>query len=154
LAQRIEQLLNGQQELFPPDLDTESESTAQRYAAQVVRTKARVSEADGSEPDYQNVDIESLDVLRPRSVGIEHAALSVLRQVGLDQKLEALGFTSPQLNAAIGTIVARMAAPGSELATHAWLQEHSGLGELIGHDFGTTSRRWAITDSVAKLRQC
>ncbi len=33
LAQRIEQLLNGQQELFPPDLDPELESTAQRYAA-------------------------------------------------------------------------------------------------------------------------
>ncbi len=84
------------------------ESTAQRYAALVIRAKAKLSEAEGSEPDYQSVDIGSLDVLRPRSVGVEHAALSVLRQVGLDQKLEALGFTSPQLNAAIGTIIARM----------------------------------------------
>ena len=150
LAQRIEQLLSGQQELFPLDMDPKWESTAQRYAALVVRAKARLSEAEGSEPDYQNIDIERLELLRPRSVGVEHTALSVLRQVELDQKLEALGFTTPQLNAAIGTIVARMAAPGSELATHAWLQEHTGLGELIGHDFGTTSltRLYRVADQL------
>jgi hypothetical protein len=28
-----------------------------------------------------------------------------------------------------------MAHPGSELATHAWLQQHSGLGDLIDFDF-------------------
>jgi hypothetical protein len=28
-----------------------------------------------------------------------------------------------------------MAHPGSELATHAWLQQRSALGELIGFDF-------------------
>jgi hypothetical protein len=32
-----------------------------------------------------------------------------------------------------------MAVPGSELATHEWLQERAGLEELIGHDLGTTS---------------
>ncbi len=76
-----------------------------------------------------------LDLLRPRSVAIEHVALAALRQVGLDKKLAALGFNGPQQAAAIGTLVARMAAPGSELATHQWLQEQSALGELIDYDF-------------------
>ena len=151
LAQRIEQLLSGQQDLIPLDMDSEWESTAQRYAAQVIRAKAKQSEADGSaEPDYQSVDVDSIEVLRPRSVGIEHVALSALRQVELDQKLNALGFTGPQISAALGTLVARMVVPGSELATHEWLQQHSGLGELIEHDFGTTTltRLYRVADQL------
>jgi len=150
LAQRIEQLLNGQQDLMPLDRDSEGESMAQRYAARVLHAKARLNEADRStEPDYQTVDIDSLDVLRPRSVGIEQVALSVLRQVELDQKLIALGFTGPQLNAALGTLIARMVAPASELATHQWLQERRGLGELIEQDFGTTrlTRLYRVADA-------
>ncbi len=84
----------------------------------MIRAKARLDEADDSaEPDYQAVDVHRVDVLRPRSVGIEHLALSAVRQVELDRKLSALGFTGPQVNAALGTLVARMVAPGSELAT-------------------------------------
>jgi hypothetical protein len=40
-----------------------------------------------------------------------------------------------QTVAAIATLVARMAAPGSEPATYHWLQHHSALGELIDYDF-------------------
>jgi len=32
-----------------------------------------------------------------------------------------------------GAIIGRMAAPGSELATHYWLDQRSGLGELPLH---------------------
>jgi len=85
--------------------------------------------------DYHSVDLDSLELLRPRSVAIEHVALAALRQVGLDEKLAALGFNGPQGAAAIATLVARMAAPGSELATHQWLQVQSALGELIEYDF-------------------
>jgi hypothetical protein len=53
----------------------------------------------------------------PRSVAIEHVALAALRQIGLDKQLEALGLNGPQRAAAIGTLVARMATPGSELAS-------------------------------------
>ena len=41
--------------------------------------------------------------------------------------------------AAAGLIVGRMACPASERATYRWLQKRSGLGELIGLDFGTVS---------------
>ncbi len=85
--------------------------------------------------DYQSVDVDSLDRVRPRSVAVEHVALEALRQVGLDGKLEQLGLTGPQRTAAIGTSIARMVAPGSELFTHGWLGKHSGLGELIDYDF-------------------
>ena len=37
--------------------------------------------------------------------------------------------------AAMGLIIGRMAAPGSELATHRWLKHTSALGELISVDY-------------------
>jgi hypothetical protein len=49
--------------------------------------------------------------------------------VGLEVKLAALGFNRHQVAAAMGLIVGRMVYPASELATHQWLQQRSGLGE-------------------------
>jgi hypothetical protein len=136
LARRIEQLVSGQHDLVPVDLDAQWEEAAQRHAAQLVRAKARLNEGRATKAaDYQHVDVASLDVVRPRSVAVEHVALEALRQIGLDQKLVALGFNGPQRTAAMANIIARMAVPGSELATHQWLQHRSGLGELIEHDF-------------------
>jgi len=136
LVQRIEHLVGGQQDLMPAYVDGRWEETAQRYAAQLIRTRASVDESgSGGGADYHSVDVESLELLRPRSVAIEHVALATLRQVRLDRQLAALGLNGPQRAAAIGTLVARMAAPGSELATCQWLQEQSALGELIDFDF-------------------
>ncbi len=85
------------------------------------------------------MDLHALELVRPRSVSLEHVALEAVRQVGLDNKLAALGFTRPQCAAAIGTVIGRMVSPGSELHTHAWLQQHSALGELIAYDFSAIS---------------
>ncbi len=58
-----------------------------------------------------------------------------MEQVDFAGLLSALGLTGPQRAAAIGSIVGRMAAPGSERATHRWLDERSGLGELLDVDY-------------------
>jgi hypothetical protein len=50
LVQRIEHLVGGQQDLMPAYLDTRWEEAAQRYAAQLVRTRASVDESGA---DYQ-----------------------------------------------------------------------------------------------------
>jgi hypothetical protein len=63
--------------------------------------------------------------------------LEALRMPRLDKKLAELGFNAPQTAAAIGTIISRACKPGSELATHRWLRERSGLEGLIGYDFAT-----------------
>jgi transposase len=72
--------------------------------------------------------------------------------VGLDTHLEQLGFTGPQRSAAIGTIIARMTAPGSELFTHGWLGNHSGLGELIDYDFAALNlmQLYRVSDQLLK----
>jgi transposase len=136
LVQRIERIVGGQSDLLPADLDARWEEAAQRYAAQLIHTRARAQEGRSADAaDFQSVDLGSLQLLRPRSVAIEQVPLAALRQIGLDQKLAALGLNGPQQAAAIGTLIARMASPGSELATHGWLQHHNALGELIDYDF-------------------
>jgi hypothetical protein len=109
-------LVGGQQELLSAYLDGKSEEAAQRYAAQLIRTRARADEGSSGEvAGYHTVALDSLELLRPRSVGIEHVAFSALRQVGLDKQLQAVGFNGAQQAAAIGTLVARMAAPAASL---------------------------------------
>ncbi len=135
LTQRIEQILQGQSALFDSELDPQWETDAQHYAASILSMGAQ-PEQRSSSPDYQSVDIDRIELLRPRSVGVEHVALSAIQHLGFEEKLTALGFNGYQRQAALGTIIGRMVNPGSELATHHWLEAHSGLGELTGDDFG------------------
>ncbi|MBC7469563.1 MAG: IS1634 family transposase [Ramlibacter sp.] len=103
---------------------------------------------------YQEVDLDSLELVDPRSVGVEHAALSAMRQCGLEDKLSELGLNRPQIAAAVGNIVARMAQPGSERATHAWLKDTSALGELIDYDFEKMDLNRLYRASDALYKHC
>jgi hypothetical protein len=164
LAQRIDELLRGQQPLLDATLSEAGQALAQRYAAQLIAlqpsaasiTRAAAAKADSGEVDrYQEVDLDSLDLVRPRSVGVEHAALSAMRQCGFEDKLRELGLNRPQIAAAVGNIVGRMAHPGSELATHAWLAQRSGLSDLIGFDFEAMdlNRLYRASDALYKHRE-
>jgi transposase len=86
-------------------------------------------------PDIQSVDIDSLALTQPRSVGIEHVALYAIGQLGLVEKLTDLGITAVGRACILGNLIGRMAAPASELATWEWLQANSALGELLDVDF-------------------
>lgn len=135
LTKRIEEILSGQQSLFSFDKDIEK--SAQRYASKIILSRQDREEPDGV--DYREVDLDTLEMSRPRSVGVEHITLEALRFLGLDNKMEELGFNGSQTAAAIGTIIGRACEPGSELATHGWLQERTGLGELIDFDYDNLS---------------
>ena len=135
LCQRIEDLLAGQLPLSPvapPTLETH----AQRIAAQLL-ARARVGSASRTRatPDVQSIEVNSLTLLRPRSVGVEQVALWALDQLGLRDLLKTLGLGPSLRAAAVGSIVARLAQPGSERAARRWLIDRSALGELLGVTF-------------------
>ena len=73
--------------------------------------------------------------MRPRRVGVEQLALHAIAQLKVQETLRELGFNRHQIAASLGNLIARMAFPASERASHQWLQQRSGLGELIGYDF-------------------
>ena len=136
LCRRIDELLAGQLPL-PPDGPPALESHAQRITALLLAGEriGAASSPASQRHDFQHVDVDSLELIRPRSVGVEHAGLWAMDQLGLRTRLEALGIGASVRTAAIGSIIARMARPGSERATRRWLGERSALGELLGVDF-------------------
>ena len=68
--------------------------------------------------------------------------------------LERLGFNGTQRALAMATVIARMAAPGSERASWRWLCERSALGELLGVDFERMSmmRLYRVSDALMAQR--
>ena len=155
LTARIEQLLHDSQaqqvELFAlaDDIGVMLEAAAQRYSRLLVHKLAQpVDEA----PDYHRVDVNRVDAIEARSIGAETLAMHAVDQLQLEQKLTALGFNGVDRAAALGSIIARMVSPGSELHTHDWLQSHTALGELLDHDFGSTSlsRLYKVSDQLLK----
>ena len=138
LCRRIEEVLGGQLQLAP-DCPPALESHAQHIAAQLLARHADLSGARTPPQghDVQQVDVDSLELIRPRSVGVEHVGLWAMDQLGLRSCLHELGMGPSLRAAAIGSIIARMARPGSERATRRWLAERSALDELLGVDFQT-----------------
>lgn len=142
LCQRITDILRGQSPLFAESVPEAVEAEAQRIAAQLL-VQGGTGEADGDRedrgPDLETVDVQTLEVMRPRSVGVEHLGLWAMKQVGFEDMLTAVGLGPRHRAAVIGSIIGRMANPGSERATYEWLCEQSGLGELLGVDYESMS---------------
>lgn len=151
LCARIDALLAGQAGMLAES--DAIEVLAQRYAARLIVTRPAPAAAPQAQPAppvvtpepsaipaapdpiYAEVDIASLQLTRPRSVGVEAAGLAAMGWLGIGPMLAGLGFNGVQRDAVAGLLIGRMAAPGSELATLRWLRARSALGELLGADF-------------------
>jgi len=155
VCQRVTELMAGQACLFDPALPKSAAQEAERIAAQllaqravlypaapdaklpVTRKAASVTTETAVKPnaDTQTVLVDSLELVRPRSIGVEHIACWAMQQVGFHDLLIECGLSGPLRAAILGVIIGRMAAPDSEAATHRWLGQQSGLGELLDVDF-------------------
>ena len=156
LCRRINELLAGQMSLAcdcPPAL----ESHAQHIADQLLARQRIGAASAPANPghDFQPLDVDSLELIRPRSVGVEHVGRWAMDQLGLRTRLEELGISASLRDAAIGSIIARMARPSSERATRRWLSERSALGELLGVDFETMGpmRLYRASDALMAHRE-
>jgi hypothetical protein len=104
---------------------------------------------------FQEVDLGTLELVRARSVGVEHAAVTMVRALGFDHHLAKLGFNKNQIAAALGNIIGRMAVPGSELSTYEWLRTATALGELLEYDYEGMSlaQLYRSADQLLKHRE-
>jgi transposase len=135
LCTRIEQIFNSEDPLFA--VDASIEQSAQHIYSQIIARRGELQTLENKEEnhDFQEVDINSLKQINPRSVGAEHVSLEALKELQIPQILENAGFNGRQRAEALGNIIGRMCAPRSERATAQWLKERSALGELLKHDF-------------------
>jgi len=151
LADCIEAIISSQQNLFP--VPEEIAQLARRYARKIIRRhgqRSPVALEEQIKPDYQTVDVNSLENEQIRSVGGESVVLVTIKELELDRKLEALGFNRPNIEAAIGVITARLLAPTSERATHLWLQNETALDDLMDTSFEVLSqdRVYQVSDML------
>ena len=73
--------------------------------------------------------------MQARTIGVETIAYETFKELGLETKLEELGFSKRQIQVAAAVIIGRLADPGSELATYHWLKNESGLDEVMQTNF-------------------
>ena len=155
LADRVEEIIGGQQSLLQPD--EAIEEVAQSIAKRVVRRAAveNVSSEKLSEDNYHSVDVDSLTHQQIRQVGPEHICVETIKQLGLDQLLKESKFNCKQINTAIGTIVGRLVSPGSERSTHKYLQNQSALDELLNCDFQQLKldNLYCIADKILRNKE-
>ncbi|MEK6892063.1 MAG: IS1634 family transposase, partial [Nanoarchaeota archaeon] len=158
LSQCIEEIITGQRSFigYPEEI----EYSAQKYARMIIRQQASIIEikkdsAPDYEPDYQEVDINSVQNENARTVGAEHIVYQTIKELELDKKLIEMGFNKPYLDAAIGVIAARLIDPSSERAAHLWLKEISGIDELMDTDFSDLSqyRVYQVSDNLLKHKE-
>ncbi len=153
LADLIETIISGQLCMFP--VTEEIEQTAQKYAKRIIcrhGQRTPVSDEEQNKPDFQTVDINTLENEQIRSVGAESVVLTTIKNLELDKKMASLGFNRPNIEAAIGVITARLLAPASEYATHTWLQHDTSLDDLMDTSFESLSqdRVYNVSDMLLK----
>jgi len=138
LCTLIKNRLSGQKSIFMEDIPEEVSSEANRIAFRLMVADGKVDtsvEGESKEGNYQEVDVDSLEMSRPRTVGVENAGLKVMEEVDFEGILRGLKFNERQIAIVKGLVIGRMASPGSERHSYDWLCSVSGLGELLDIDF-------------------
>jgi len=160
LANRVEEIRNGQEALF--NLDTSLENEAQRIAKLLIHKSSVITSVSSNssalkvETDYQTIDINSLEHQHIRKIGAEQIGYHAATQLKLETILKDLGFNQPQTFLALGTVIGRLIHPGSEqLSTHLYLKQHSALDELLGTDFSDLSLKnfYKVADQLLKNKE-
>jgi transposase len=159
LADRIEDIVYGRQNLIPAT--EEIESLAAYYSSLIIKkTINSGSAADGAVinkevSDYENIDLNSLNILNARTVGAEYAGLSILKELEFDKFLYALGFSPEHVIDAQASIIAKLVHPSSEHFSLKWLKGVSGLEKLLDASFThmPLNRLYRISDKLLEHKE-
>jgi transposase len=167
LANAIEAQLHNQPILF--DCDPEITKLARHYSQILIRQRlalqttvtgqkhAETADA-GQTARHEGVDVHSVATSEARTIGAEQVVLAQMEQYGLDRLLESLQFNAAEIQYAKMLLVGRLCHPASERETVRWIEETSGLKELLGTDvrvYDTALHRTAVLlwDSHEQLEQ-
>ena len=163
LSKRINERLKGQENLFKSS--EQIEELAEHFTNLVIRKKSKkleikpnkVSENnkideinevnkvdevnevnevnESNDNNASTINLNSLKNKDVRSIGLEHLCLSVAQKLGIPKFLKNSGLNKNQVAGALSLIIGRVIKPGSERNLRFYLNEKSGLGELLGINF-------------------
>lgn len=161
LTDRIKGIITGQQSFL--QLTEMLEVEAQRLATLIIKKHGKaVSDmlttalgASPAAPIYQSVDLNTIANSDIKSVGAEHLAYETAKKLNLPGILSDCGFNQKEINSALGTIIARLISPGSEVASALYLRNNSALDEILATDFSNMhkDRLYDISDLLFKHKE-
>ena len=155
LADRIEDLVYGRQNLI--SISEEIESLAVYYSSLIV--KKTIADTGGiinkEVFDYENINLNSLNILNTRTIGAEYAGLSALKELEFDKFLYDLGFSPEHTIDAQASIIAKLVHPSSEHFSLKWLKSVSGLEKLLDASFThmPLNRLYRISDKLLEHKE-
>ena len=154
LCRRLDQILSGQLPLLP-EASTQLEEEAQRMAERLLEGEADVTGTGGeaSSEDLQTVEVDSVELTRPRSVGVEQVGCA--GAVGVGGLAGRVGVECTHAGGGGGGDCGPSGPSRSERATWGWLGRRSGLGELLDFDFQALSlmQMYRASDALMRHRQ-
>lgn len=158
LTDRIEEICSGQNSLFTlePKLERQAESIAKLVTKKLAQSKTTsIKPTVKAEEDFHSVDLNSLEHQDVRQIGAEYLGVTAANQLGLNKILSLAGFNKKQANTALGSIIARLVHPRSELGTHLYLTKTSALDELLNTSFSklSTNNLYQISDQLLKHKE-
>lgn len=147
LADRIEALIHGNRQLFPPHLEVELEELAQKYYAKLIGFKATeivkyqsIESEEKGIVDYQSVDLNSISHENVREIGGEWMCKSILDRLDLSSCLSAMNWSKKWITIGLVSIISRAIFAESEHKTAQWLRINSGLLDLFDLPYDGLSR--------------
>lgn len=130
LAKKVKHALDGQIDLF--------EDSAVQKIVDKVEHRSSVVENKASEQPSEHIsagqfDVDGIRIEEAREAGSVHVGHQMWLKLGLNEILEDLGFDERERSLTELLTLNRLIAPGSELATRAWVPR-TALPDILGAD--------------------
>lgn len=129
LAKRIEEILTGQSRF--EEIDETLEKHARTAAREIFKKQAKEINTEGEE-DFQDVDLNTLEVETPRSIGAEYICHSVWNELGMNEFFKENGVSRHVIPLLEALVIGRLVEPASERHTKTWVENRSALYEMSG----------------------
>jgi hypothetical protein len=133
LANRIEEILTGQESFLSPVIHIET--LARHYASLLGQKEMSSVPVASPEAVWETINMNSLNSGIFRSIGGEITGNWAFEKLGFPGLFSSLGLNKKQLDQAALLIIGRLLHPDSERETALWGQNISALGELRGTDY-------------------
>jgi len=127
LGRLVTQKLGGTLRLLP-EASTELEAQAERISTLVAEKRGR----EGKEGEQIRLDPQTIRLSEALLLGPVYVGLELWRKLEMEEILKGCGFSVRRRHLACAEVIARLVAPGSELATSTWVGR-TALGLLL-HD--------------------
>jgi len=141
LANYIEYLYSGQSPMFDPASDKIKTLGTRFYKALRDKYKESKNEPVANHknkpfreetlPDYETVDVNSVQHDEVREIGAEWLCLQAIEELGIPAILAAKNWTEEEINKALTLLISRAVYSASEHKTSQWIESSSAVSKLV-----------------------